>query len=99
MGVAVTVLTELDVARPVLLVFDSPALPHQTQQRLWARAQCVDEQVDMVKRLAVTPAGAHQLNNPAGTLPALSNGIDGIAGTGFMHTWQPSTTVQVVVPS
>jgi len=62
------------------VVFDRPALPHQTQQRLWAGAQCGDEQVDMVKRLAVTPAGAHQLNNPAGTQPPLSNSVNGIIG-------------------
>jgi hypothetical protein len=34
-----------------------------------------------MKRLAITPAGAHQLNDPAGTSPALANGLTGIAGT------------------
>jgi hypothetical protein len=34
--------------------------------------------VDVVKRLAVTPAGAHQLDDPAGGHPALSNGVSGI---------------------
>jgi hypothetical protein len=34
-----------------------------------------------MKRLAVTPAGAHQLNDPAGTSPAFANGLTGIAGT------------------
>jgi hypothetical protein len=37
--------------------------------------------VDVVKRLTVTPAGAHQLDNPAGAHPALSNGVSGIACT------------------
>ena len=81
MGVAVIVLTELGVARPMPLVLNRPALPHKTQQGLWADAQCGDEQVNMVKRLAVTPAVAHQLNNPASTHPPLSNGVNGIAGT------------------
>ena len=37
--------------------------------------------MEVVKRLAVTPAGAHQLDDPAGTCPALPNGGGGIAGT------------------
>ena len=34
-----------------------------------------------MKRLVVSPSGAHQLNDPAGTSPALANGLTGIAGT------------------
>ena len=75
------VLTELGVARPVPLVFDSPALPHQPEQRFWAGAQGGDKEVNVVKRLAVTPAGAHQLDDPAGSSPALTDGACGIAGT------------------
>ena len=75
------VLAELGVARPVPLVFNCPALPHQPEQCFWAGAQGGDEQVDVVKRLAVTPASAHQLDNPAGASPAFTNGICGIAGT------------------
>jgi hypothetical protein len=63
------------------LVFDRPALPHQPEQCFWAGAQGGDEQVDVVKRLAVAPAGAHQLDDPAGSSPALTNGVSGIAGT------------------
>jgi hypothetical protein len=37
--------------------------------------------VDLVKRLAVTPADAHQLDDPAGASPALTDGVCGIAGT------------------
>jgi hypothetical protein len=37
--------------------------------------------VHVVKRFAVTPSGAHQLEDPAGTHPALANGLSGIAGT------------------
>ena len=37
--------------------------------------------MQVIKRLTVTPAGAHQLNDPAGTSPALANGLTGIAGT------------------
>jgi hypothetical protein len=37
--------------------------------------------VDEVKRLAVTPAGAHRLDNPADVHRALSNGVCGVAGT------------------
>jgi hypothetical protein len=81
MGVAVSILTKLGVARPVPLVFDRPALPHQTEQCFWAGAQGGDEQVHVVKRLAVTPASAHQLDNLAGSSPALTNGVSGIAGT------------------
>ncbi len=60
------VLTELRVAGSVPLVFDRPALAHKPQQRFRAGAQGCDEQVDVVKRLAVTPAGAHQLDDSAG---------------------------------
>jgi len=35
---------------------------------LLAGAQGGDEQVDVVKRLAVTPTGAHQLDDPARSL-------------------------------
>jgi hypothetical protein len=73
------VLTELGVAGPVPLVFDCPALAHKPQQRFRAGAQGGDEQVDVVKRLAVTPAGAHQLDDPAGTGPALADGVCSIA--------------------
>ena len=34
--------TELGIPRPVPLVFNCPALPHQTQQRFWADAQVGD---------------------------------------------------------
>ena len=81
LGVAVSVLTELSVAGQVPLVFDCPALPHQSQHCFWAGAQGGDEQVDVVKRLAVTPAGAHQLDDPAGTRPAVTDGVCGIAGS------------------
>lgn len=37
--------------------------------------------MDLVKRLAVTPASAHQLDDPAGASPALTDGVCGIAGT------------------
>jgi hypothetical protein len=37
--------------------------------------------MQVIKRLAVSPAGAHQLDDPAGTSPALANGLTGIAGT------------------
>ena len=35
----------------------------------------------VVKRLAVTPAGTYQLDDPAGASPALTDGACGIAGT------------------
>ena len=35
----------------------------------------------MAERLAVTPAGAHELDDPARTHPALSNGVCGVAGS------------------
>ena len=75
------VFAELRVAWPVPLVFDRPALAHKPQQRFRAGAQGGDEKVDVVKRLAVTPAGAHQLDDPAGAHPALSYGVCGVAGT------------------
>ena len=37
--------------------------------------------MDLVKRLAVRPAGAHQLDDPTGASPALKDGVCGIAGT------------------
>jgi len=36
--------------------------------------------VHVVKLLTVTPAGAHQLDDPAGSGPALTDGACGIAG-------------------
>ena len=75
------VLTELGVARPVPLVFDCPALAHKSQQRFRAGAQGGDKDVNVVKRLSVTPAGAHQLDDPAGSSPALTDDACGIAGT------------------
>jgi len=36
--------------------------------------------VDVVKRLPISPAGAHQLDDPAGTYPAYTDGVCGIAG-------------------
>jgi len=71
------VFAELRVAWPVPLVFDRPALAHHAQQCFWTGAQGGDEKVDVVKRLAVTPAGAHQLDDPAGAHPALSYGVRG----------------------
>ena len=79
LAVEVGVLAELGVAGPMPLVFDRPALPHKPQQRFRAGAQGGDEQVDVVKRLAVTPARAHQLDDPTGTFPALADGVCGIA--------------------
>jgi len=80
MGVAVSDLTELGVARPVPLVFDRPALMHNPQQRIRAGAHAGDEQVHVVKSLAVTSAGVLQLDDPAGFSPALTDGACGIAG-------------------
>lgn len=74
-------LTELRVARPVPLVFNCPAQAHKSQQRFRAGAQGGDKEVNVVKRLAVTPAGADQLDDPAGLRPALTSGVSGIAGT------------------
>jgi len=37
--------------------------------------------VDVVKRLPISPAGAHQLDDPAGTKPALTDDICGVAGS------------------
>jgi hypothetical protein len=81
MLIALGVLAELGVPGPVPLVFDGPTLPHRAQQSLGADAQSGDNEVDVVKRLAVTPTGAHQLDDPAGTSPALPDGVCGIAGT------------------
>lgn len=37
--------------------------------------------MQVIKRLAVSPADAHQLDDPGGTSPALVNRLTGIAGT------------------
>ena len=79
MGVVVSVLTELGVAGPVPLVFNGPALPHKPQQSFWGGAQGGDEQVDVVKRFAITPTAALQLNDPTGTCPALADGVSGFS--------------------
>jgi hypothetical protein len=46
------------------LVFDGLTLAHKPQQRFRAGAQGGDEKVNVVKRLAVTQGGAHQLDDP-----------------------------------
>ncbi len=38
-------------------------LAHQSQEGFRACAQGCDEKVDVMKRLAITPAGAHELND------------------------------------
>ena len=81
LGVAVGVLTELGISRPVPLVFNRPALPHQPEQGFGAGAQGGEEVVNLLKRLAVAVAGAYELDDPAGASPALANGFRGIAGT------------------
>ena len=45
MGVAVGVLTELCVAGPVPFILNAPALPDQSQQRVWTGPQAADEPV------------------------------------------------------
>ena len=95
MGVAVSDLTKLVDAMPVPLVFDFPALTPKPQQRFRAGAQGGDEQVHVVKRLAVTPACAHQLDDPAGFSPALTDGACGIADTespANLAPWLASTS-------
>ena len=37
--------------------------------------------MDVLKRLPISPAGAHQLDDPAGTKPALTDDICGVAGS------------------
>ena len=37
--------------------------------------------MQVIKRLAITPAAAHQLDDPAGASPSLSDGACGIAGS------------------
>lgn len=63
------------------LVFDRPALPHQTQQRFCAGTQGGEEVVNLFKWLAVAVAGAHQFDDPAGAAPSITNGLSGIAST------------------
>ena len=79
LALVVSVLTELGVAGPVPLVFHGPALAHEPEQCFGAGAQGGDEQVDVLKRLAVTPAIADQLDDPTGACPALADGLGGIA--------------------
>ncbi|MBD2551542.1 hypothetical protein H6G65_18585 [Microcystis elabens FACHB-917] len=81
MALAKGVLAELGVVQPLSLVFERLALLHQPEQRFCAGAQGGDEQMDVVKRLAVTPASAHQFDQPDGASPALTDGVCGIAGT------------------
>ncbi len=62
LGVAMGVLAQLGVSGPVPLVFDCPALAHQSQEGLWAGTQGGDKEMQVMKRLAVSPSGAHQLS-------------------------------------
>ena len=49
----------------------------------------------MVKLIAVSRADAHQLDNPAGTQPALSNGVSYIAGTETPAQMMPMAGIEV----
>jgi len=59
----------------------APVLLKQAQQCFGTGAQGGDEVAQVVKLLSIPPAGAHQLNNPTGTHPALTDGVSGIAGS------------------
>jgi len=77
-GVAVRVLTQLSVPRPVPLFFDTPALPDQAKQRFWPRPQHRDEgqRPHGARPSAGEGAGGH-LDDQAAARPVL---LDAMAG-------------------
>jgi hypothetical protein len=81
LAVAVSVITELGVARPVPLFFNCPALKHQAQQCFGAGAQGDEKTVNLAEGLAAARASADQFEDPAGSSSALTNDVGGIAGT------------------
>ena len=62
------VLIELGVTDPVPAL-DTPALPHQAQQRFWRGAQAGDKAVGGPERLAIAGACRDHFRDPAGALP------------------------------
>ena len=71
------ILVELGVADPVP-AFNSPAVPHQLQQRLWCCAQACEKKVGGLKGLAVAPAGGSDFHDPAGAGPGLADVLRGL---------------------
>jgi hypothetical protein len=61
------------------MIFDRPSLANKPQQRLRAGGQGCDESVGTVKRFAVTPAGAIQLDDQIRACARLADGVMGIA--------------------
>ena len=70
--VAVGVLVELGVTDPVPAL-NAPAVPHQLQQCFWGGSQACEKQMGGMEGLAVSDAGGHHLNNPAGASPVLAD--------------------------
>ena len=80
------VLPELAVPRPVPLLLDRPALPRLPSNAfrlvcrlLMSTKLLVAISMNLLKRIAVTPASAHQLDDPAGAISALRDGVFCIA--------------------
>ena len=70
MGVAVGVLTELRVAGPVPFVFNAPALPNHSQQRVWAGPQAGDEPVAGHRSRTLPRSGCgDELHDPGAARP------------------------------
>ena len=71
-GVAVGILAKLDIAGPVPLVFNAPALPNQKQQCFWSFSQAGDEQVQPELPFVSAPGriGDH-LDDPGTAWPVL----------------------------
>lgn len=81
MAVAMGVLAELDVADPVPLLLDRPALPHKSQQGFWCGAQAGDEVVGLTERLAAAGAAGDQLHDSSDASPALTDAPGCLAST------------------
>jgi len=65
----VGVLTELRVADPVPFVLNAPALPDQSQQCFWGRADAGDEEVADAGGAFAGGLGRDQLHNPGTARP------------------------------
>jgi hypothetical protein len=96
MGVAVNVLTEPGVARPVALVLDGPALTHQPEQRFRANAQGGDEQVHLEKQRAVAPVLTSSMIQLAQAQPSRMAPV-ALRARRVQRTWRPSLTSKSLI--
>lgn len=73
-AIAVAIFIELGVAEPVP-AFNSPAVPHQLQQRFWRGAKAGEKEVPLEGGLAGTISADDQFDDPAAAMPGLGDDV------------------------